>query len=50
MLYIQIKFQTYVFQVLIEGDIDDDKRLSKSEFNHVISKSPDFMTTFHFGI
>ena len=37
-------------KVLAEGDIDDDKRLSANEFSHVITKSPDFMATFHFGI
>ena len=38
------------FQVLVEGDIDDDHRLSKNEFQNVITKSPEFMTTFHFSI
>ena len=37
-------------QVLFEADIDDDKKLSPSEFEHVITKSPDFITTFHFRI
>ena len=37
-------------QVLFEADIDDDRKLSASEFSHVITKSPDFITTFHFRI
>eukprot|EP00095_Tigriopus_kingsejongensis_P003779 maker-scaffold155_size301336-snap-gene-0.12 protein:Tk03779 transcript:maker-scaffold155_size301336-snap-gene-0.12-mRNA-1 annotation:"predicted protein" len=37
-------------KVLYEADIDDDKKLSSSEFEHVITKSPDFITTFHFRI
>ena len=39
-----------VMQVLFEADIDDDRKLSASEFSHVITKSPDFITTFHFRI
>ena len=37
-------------KVLEEADIDDDKKLSLSEFQHVITKSPDFLTTFHIRI
>ncbi len=37
-------------QVLFEADIDDDRKLSPSEFEHVITKSPDFLSTFHFRI
>lgn len=37
-------------KVLFEADIDDDRKLSASEFSHVITKSPDFITTFHFRI
>ena len=37
-------------QVLFEADIDDGRKLSASEFSHVITKSPDFITTFHFRI
>ncbi|XP_040566050.1 calcium and integrin-binding family member 2 [Lepeophtheirus salmonis] len=35
-----------VESVLIEGDIDDDKKLSPNEFEHVITKSPDFFNIF----
>ena len=37
-------------QVLEEGDIDDDKKLSINEFTHVINKAPDFLTTFNIRI
>lgn len=37
-------------KVLEEGDIDDDKKLSCSEFSHVINKAPDFLTTFNIRI
>ena len=37
-------------QVLEEGDIDDDKKLSSNEFTHVINKAPDFLTTFNIRI
>jgi len=37
-------------KVLFEADIDDDRKLSPSEFEHVITKSPDFVGTFHFRI
>ncbi len=39
-----------LLQVLFEADIDDDRKLSPSEFEHVITKSPDFLSTFHFRI
>ena len=37
-------------QVLLEADIDDDQKLSLNEFQAVVTKSPDFMSTFHFSI
>lgn len=39
-----------VEKVLEETDLDDDGKLSYIEFEHVISRSPDFMTTFHVRI
>ncbi len=33
----------FVFQILEESDLDDDDALSFAEFEHVISKAPDFM-------
>jgi hypothetical protein len=35
---------------LNEADIDGDLRMSANEFEHVITKSPDFLSTFHFRI
>jgi len=32
-----------VFQIFQEADLDDDKMLSYAEFEHVISKAPDFV-------
>ena len=32
--------------VVDEADLDDDRKLSFAEFEHVISKAPDFMTSF----
>ncbi|KAI8773258.1 calcium and integrin-binding protein 1 [Biomphalaria glabrata] len=32
--------------ILEEADLDDDKALSFAEFEHVISKSPDFVNSF----
>jgi Ca2+-binding EF-hand superfamily protein len=37
-------------KVLEEADIDDDKKLSSSEFAHVINKAPDFLTTFNIRV
>ena len=48
--HIGFEDQTLFLQVLNEGDIDDDQKLSLNEFDHVITKSPDFLSTFHFGI
>jgi len=32
-----------MFQIMLEADLDDDQQLSYAEFEHVISKSPDFL-------
>ncbi|KAL5005510.1 hypothetical protein ScPMuIL_018966 [Solemya velum] len=39
-----------VDKVLEEADLDDDGMLSFIEFEHVISRSPDFLNTFHIRI
>ncbi|XP_052796384.1 calcium and integrin-binding family member 3-like [Mya arenaria] len=39
-----------VDKVLEEADLDDDGLLSYIEFEHVISRSPDFLNTFHIRI
>lgn len=33
--------------VLEEADVDGDGKLSFSEFDHVVSRAPDFLNTFH---
>ena len=33
----------YYFQILEEADLDKDDKLSFSEFEHVVSKAPEFM-------
>ena len=45
-----LQFFKNIFKVLNEADIDGDHRMSANEFEHVITKSPDFLTTFHFRI
>lgn len=42
--------QFVVDKVLEETDLDDDGMLSYIEFEHVISRSPDFLNTFHIRI
>lgn len=37
-------------KVLEEADLDDDGKLSYSEFEHVISRASDFLATFHIRI
>ncbi|XP_064652048.1 calcium and integrin-binding family member 2-like [Lineus longissimus] len=37
-------------KVLEEADLDDDGSLSYMEFEHVISRAPDFLSTFHIRI
>ncbi|XP_076465534.1 calcium and integrin-binding family member 2-like [Babylonia areolata] len=39
-----------VDKVLEEADLDDDSMLSFVEFEHVISRAPDFLNTFHIRI
>ncbi|XP_035219700.1 calcium and integrin-binding family member 3-like isoform X1 [Stegodyphus dumicola] len=39
-----------VEKVLEEGDNDDDGKLSFMEFQSIISKAPDFLSTFHIRI
>ncbi|XP_019638466.1 PREDICTED: calcium and integrin-binding family member 3-like [Branchiostoma belcheri] len=46
-----IKVNCCVFhQILEEADLDDDSQLSYMEFEHVISRAPDFLNTFHIRI
>ncbi|XP_076309314.1 calcium and integrin-binding family member 2-like [Tachypleus tridentatus] len=37
-------------KVLEESDVDDDGKVSFMEFEHVISRAPDFLGTFHIRI
>lgn len=38
--------QKLIDNIFQEADLDDDKMLSYAEFEHVISKAPDFVNTF----
>ena len=40
------EISTLLKNVLEEADLDSDGRLSYAEFEHVISKAPDFVTSF----
>lgn len=37
-------------KVIEESDVDGDGKLSFMEFEHVITRSPDFVSTFHIRI
>ncbi|RUS69442.1 hypothetical protein EGW08_022794 [Elysia chlorotica] len=40
--------QQLIENIMEEADLDDDKTLSFAEFEHVISKAPDFVNSFRF--
>ncbi|XP_062551780.1 calcium and integrin-binding family member 2 [Armigeres subalbatus] len=42
--------QQIVEKVIEEADVDGDGKLSYLEFEHVITRAPDFMSTFHIRI
>jgi Ca2+-binding EF-hand superfamily protein len=37
-------------KVIEESDVDGDGKLSFMEFEHVITRAPDFLSTFHIRI
>lgn len=37
-------------KVIEEADVDGDGKLSFMEFEHVITRAPDFLSTFHIRI
>ncbi|CAJ0564430.1 unnamed protein product, partial [Mesorhabditis spiculigera] len=37
-------------RIIEEADLDGDERISYAEFEHVVSRSPDFIRTFHIRI
>lgn len=39
--------QQIVEKVLEEADVDGDGKLSFLEFDHVVTRAPDFLNTFH---
>lgn len=41
------ELEVVVSKVLDEGDIDSDGHLSQAEFEHVISRAPEFINAFH---
>lgn len=42
--------QQIVGKVIEEADIDGDGMLSYMEFEHVITRAPEFLSTFHIRI
>ena len=42
----QSQLEQVVSQILAESDLDGDQRLSYVEFEHVVSRAPDFGNTF----
>uniref|UniRef100_A0A914HUU4 EF-hand domain-containing protein n=1 Tax=Globodera rostochiensis TaxID=31243 RepID=A0A914HUU4_GLORO len=37
-------------RIIEEADLDGDQKISQAEFEHVVSRSPDFIRTFHIRI
>lgn len=44
------QIQETVHQILLESDLDEDNQLSFIEFEHVVSRAPDFANTFRIRI
>ncbi|CAG5128705.1 unnamed protein product [Candidula unifasciata] len=44
------ELQQLIDNIMEEADLDDDKTLSFAEFEHVISKAPDFVNSFRIRI
>ncbi|KAK4872270.1 hypothetical protein RN001_016394 [Aquatica leii] len=44
------EMQQIVEKVIEEADVDGDGKLSYMEFEHVITRAPDFLSTFHIRI
>lgn len=44
------EMQQIVEKVIEEADVDGDGKLSFMEFEHVITRAPDFLSTFHIRI
>ena len=42
--------QQIIEKVIEEADVDGDGKLSFMEFEHVITRAPDFLSTFHIRI
>lgn len=42
--------QQIIEKVIEEADVDGDGKLSYMEFEHVITRAPDFLPTFHIRI
>lgn len=42
--------KTIIKKIMVEADLDDDNQLSFAEFEHVISKAPDFVNSFRIRI
>ncbi|XP_018331513.1 calcium and integrin-binding family member 2 [Agrilus planipennis] len=44
------EMQQIIEKVIEEADVDGDSKLSFMEFEHVITRAPDFLSTFHIRI
>lgn len=42
--------QQIIDKVIEEADVDGDGKLSFMEFEHVITRAPEFLSTFHIRI
>lgn len=44
------EMQQIIEKVIEEADVDGDGKLSYMEFEHVVTRAPDFLSTFHIRI
>ena len=42
--------KSIIKKIMVEADLDDDNQLSFAEFEHVISKAPDFLNSFRIRV
>lgn len=42
--------KSIIKKIMLEADLDDDNKLSFAEFEHVISKAPDFLNSFRIRV
>lgn len=49
-LHTPVQLDNQLIQIIEEADLDGDDQISYAEFEHVVSRSPDFIRTFHIRI